>query len=68
MSKGTNINAENDIALRKGTSALYQHSKERDILSSAMANPETKQAILDFIFSGNPDDKSPLENIRKGKK
>ncbi len=46
----TNLNGENDIALRKGNSAVYQMEKAKKSMKAQLANPETKQATLDFIF------------------
>ena len=46
----TNLNSDNDIALRKGSSAVYQVEKARKSMKEQLSNPETKQATLDFIF------------------
>ena len=54
----TNLNTENDSALRKGSSAVYRDQKNKDILKKSLKNEETKNALIDFIF-GNSD-KSPI--------
>ncbi len=46
----TDLNKESDIALRKGNSAVYQMEKAKKSMKAQLANPETKQATLDFIF------------------
>ena len=46
----TNLNSDNDIALRKGSSAVYQVEKAKKSMKEQLNNPETKQATLDFIF------------------
>lgn len=64
MKKGTDVNKDNDIALRKGLSAVYKHNKQKTVINNAISDPEIKDALMDFIFG--KIDKSPLENIRKG--
>lgn len=46
----TNLNLENDQALRKGTSAVYKADKVSKSVKTQLSNPETKQSALDFIF------------------
>lgn len=46
----TNLNSENDVALRRGTSAVYQAEKNRKSIKDQLADKETKQKTLDFIF------------------
>ena len=44
------LNKENDIALRKGTSAVYRANKNKEFLRNSMKNQDTKSALMDFIF------------------
>ena len=46
----TNLNIENDVALRRGTSAVYQAEKNKKLIKDQLADKETKQKTLDFIF------------------
>lgn len=46
----TNLNGENDIALRKGSSAVYQSEKAKKSMKDQLADKETRQKTLDFIF------------------
>lgn len=46
----TNLNSENDVALRRGSSAVYQAEKNRKSMKDQLADKETKQKTLDFIF------------------
>lgn len=46
----TNLNSENDVALRRGTSAVYQAEKNRKSMKDQLADKEIKQKTLDFIF------------------
>jgi hypothetical protein len=44
------LNKESDIALRKGSSAVYKSEKAKKSMKDQLSNAETKQATLDFIF------------------
>jgi hypothetical protein len=67
MAKGMDLNKEADELTRAGNAALYKAQKEQAAVSEAMKDPETKKAVMDFIFSKDPDAVSPLDSIRKGK-
>ena len=46
----TDLNKESDIALRKGNSAVYQMEKAKKSMKDQLADKETRQKTLDFIF------------------
>jgi hypothetical protein len=50
MASKTNLNLDNDIALRKGTSAVYQMEKNRKSVSEQLKDEAVKSATMDFIF------------------
>ena len=60
----TNMNTENDSALRKGSSAVYRDQKNKDVLKKSLKNEETKQAVLDFIFGKREE--SPINRNEEG--
>lgn len=43
-------NKENDEAIRKGISAVYKAEKAKKSLKAQLADPVTKEKVLDFIF------------------
>ena len=44
------LHKENDEAIRKGNSAVYKADKIAKSVKAQLANSETKQNTLDFIF------------------
>ena len=64
MASKTNTNLENDIALRRGSSAVYRADKNKKALQTSMKNPETKSALMDFIFGRSSE--SPVKRNKDG--
>jgi len=56
-----NINEENDRLSRAGTKVVTANSKTSKARANKLKDPETKKAVLDFIFGGNPEAVSPLD-------
>ena len=50
MALKSDLNIENDIAIRKGISAVYHMEKAKKSMKEQLNDPKTKQATLDFIF------------------
>ena len=46
----SDLHKENDEAIRKGNSAVYKADKIAKSVKAQLANAETKQNTLDFIF------------------
>ena len=46
----SDLHKENDEAIRKGNSAVYKADKIAKSVKAQLANCETKQNTLDFIF------------------
>lgn len=46
----SNKNAENDIALRRGLSAVYKAKKNKDAINKSLKDEVKKQELMDFIF------------------
>jgi hypothetical protein len=61
-------NAENDKVARAGLSNVYKAEKLRAAVAEAMKEDGMKEAVMEYIFSGDPDAVSPLEEIRKANK
>ena len=65
--KGTNINSENDKALRAGQSAVYHVTKNKKELKEAFKVQGTTESLMDFIFGKsevNPLVRDNLGNIK----
>lgn len=46
----SNLNVDNDIALRKGISAVYKVECDRKAVQEQLKDSAVKQATMDFIF------------------
>ena len=46
----TDLNTDNDIAIRRGDSAVYKQEKDKKSRKTQLSNAETNRATLDFIF------------------
>ena len=46
----SNLNADNDIALRKGLSAVYKVEANRKLVQDQLKDDDVKQATMNFIF------------------
>lgn len=46
----SNLNIDNDIALRKGTSAVYKVEANRKFVQEQLKDEAIKKATMDFIF------------------
>lgn len=46
----TNLNSENDIALRRGLSAVYRVECDKKAVQEQLKDESIKQATMDFIF------------------
>jgi len=68
MSKVKDANKESDRLTAAGNSAVYKAEKLKSEIKEALKDPEMKQAVMDFIFSGDPEAESPLAEIRSKNK
>lgn len=57
----TNLNADNDVALRKGTSAVYRDEANRKFVQEQLKDENIKKATMDFIF-GLSDENPIIRN------
>lgn len=46
----SDLNVENDIANRRGSSAVYHAEKSKKSMKAQLADKDTRQKTLDFIF------------------
>lgn len=46
----SNLNLDNDIALRRGSSAVYKLESDRKAVQEQLKDQSVKQATMDFIF------------------
>lgn len=46
----TDLNVENDIALRRGSSAVYRDEANKKFVQEQLKDEAVKQATMDFIF------------------
>ena len=46
----TNLNLDNDVALRKGSSAVYKAEANKKFVQEQLKDESIKQAAMDFIF------------------
>lgn len=46
----SDVNVENDKAIRNGVSAVYHTEKAKKSMQGQLSNEEVKNATLDFIF------------------
>ena len=51
----SDLNIDNDIALRKGNSAVYQAEKAKKSMKDQLSDAGTRQKTLDFIFGVSED-------------
>lgn len=67
----SDVNVENDVAIRRGSSAVYHSEKSKKSMQSQLNNEETKNATLDFIFGRsetNPIIRDKNNNIQAPQK
>jgi hypothetical protein len=55
-----NTNTQNDTLNRAETKAVNETKKISAQRKEKLKDPETKAKLMDFIFGGKPEDKSPL--------
>lgn len=46
----TNLNLDNDVALRKGSSAVYRAEANKKFVQEQLKDESIKKATMDFIF------------------
>lgn len=46
----SNLNIDNDIALRKGLSAVYKVESNKKLVQDQLKDDSVKQATMNFIF------------------
>jgi hypothetical protein len=63
--KGQNLYKEVDAIHRAELSEVHKKQKQAALIKDAMKDPDTAQAVKDFIFSGDPDAVSPLDKYRQ---
>jgi hypothetical protein len=63
-----NKNKEADRFSSAGSSAVYKAERLRVAIAEAMKEDGMKEAVMEYIFSGDSDAVSPLEEIRKANK
>jgi len=63
-----NKNKEADKFSAAGSSAVYKAARLRSAIFDELQKEGVKEAVMDFIFNGNPDAVSPLAEIRKANK
>ena len=63
--KGESINKESDKFTSMGTSAVNRAIKIRDKISTEMKKDGMKEAVMEFLFSKDPDAVSPLDHLRQ---
>ncbi len=66
--KGENQFTEVDKLTSVENSALTKATKHRSAIASAMTDKDMQKKVMDFIFSGDPEAVSPLDEVRKGLK
>lgn len=57
----TNLNADNDVALRKGISAVYKVEANRKFVQEQLKDENIKNATMAFIF-GLSDENPIIRN------
>jgi hypothetical protein len=60
-----NKNKQADKMQAAGTSAVYKKDRLRAAIAEEMKKDGVKEAVMAYIFDGNPDSVSPLAEIRK---
>ena len=60
----TNLNKEADKFNSIGSSRVQQSAKTRKAVQAEMKKDGVRQATLDYIFGGNPDAVSPLQEVK----
>lgn len=68
MAKVADLNKESDKLSSLGSSAVYRAERLRLAIKEEMAIEGVKEAVMDYIFDGNPDSVSPLAEVRKENK
>ncbi len=46
----TNLNSDNDTALRRGQSEVYKSQKSQRVVRDVLKSKENKEQLMDFIF------------------
>jgi hypothetical protein len=55
---------ELDRISNAGTSKVLKTEKLNVVVRAALEDKDLKQAVMDYIFDGNPESVSPLQEIR----
>ena len=63
-----NKNKEADNFTSAGSSAVYKTQRLNKAISEEMKKDGVREAVMDYIFGGDPDAVSPLAEIRKANK
>ncbi len=63
-----NKNKEADRFASAGNSAVYKAQRLSKAITEELKKDGVKEAVLDYIFGGDPDAVSPLAEIRKANK
>jgi len=63
-----NKNKEADKFTSAGSSAVYKAQRLNKAISEEMKKDGVREAVMDYIFGGDPDAVSPLAEIRKANK
>ena len=66
--KGESIHKESDRLSAAGTRAVYRAEKLKREIKEEMSKDGVKEAVMAYIFDGNPDSVSPLQEIRDANK
>lgn len=60
----TNLNRDNDIALRRGASAVHASNRNRSMIKNQLKDSKVKDATLAFIFGSS--DENPISRNKDG--
>jgi len=62
--KGESIHKESDRLSAAGTAAVYRVDKMQKAVKAEMQKEGVKEAVMAYIFSGDPEAISPLQEVR----
>jgi len=63
-----NKNKEADKFTSAGSRAVYKAEKLQKEITEELRKDGVKEAVMEYIFDGNPDSVSPLQEIRNNNK
>jgi hypothetical protein len=66
--KGESIHKESDRMTSLGNSVIYKMGKKRDAIAKELEKDGVKEAVMAYIFSGDPEAISPLQEIHDAHK